>query len=100
MLPPPASSWPNSLLQWITLTNKLDSKSRKELQDHYKASQKKKHECMLATKTKVIQKIMDNGGFTDDIENALAALTYAVESDVEDAEDTMPSGEQDEEVST
>jgi hypothetical protein len=55
---------------------------------------------MLATKTKVIQKIMDNGGFTDDIENALAALTYAVESDVEDAEDTMPSGEQDEEVST
>jgi hypothetical protein len=89
------------MAKFITATdniNKLDSKSRKELQDHYKATQKKKRECMLARKTKVIRKIMDTGGSTDDIEQALAALSYAEESDVEEGDDYVP-GEQEDETS-
>lgn len=63
---------------------KMDTQSKKDLQDNYKEVQKKKRAKMLARKTKVIRKLLDNGGNSEEIEDALLGIADAEESDEDD----------------
>jgi hypothetical protein len=77
------------MAKFITATDnitKLDVKSKKELQEHFKAVQKEKRAKMLARKTSTIRKLIDTGGTEAEIESALAGLVCEDVSDVEDVE--------------
>jgi hypothetical protein len=67
--------------------NKVDSKLKKELQEHFCQKQKKRRAKRIAKQASTIQKLIDTGGSREEIEHALAELTQYNESEYLDNHD-------------
>jgi hypothetical protein len=51
--------------------HKVDTKTKKEIQDAFKQAQRKKRERRLKRHTSMIRQLLDNGGTKEDIEAVL-----------------------------
>jgi hypothetical protein len=76
---------------------KVDTKSKKELQDNYKNEQRKCREKRLKKQTNIIRKLLDTGGSREDIEAVLANINgdedmESVNSDTNEQDDNTDSG--------
>jgi hypothetical protein len=76
---------------------KVDTKSKKELQDNYKNEQRKRREKRLKKQTNIIRKLLDTGGSREDIEAVLANINgdedmESVNSDTNEQDDNTDSG--------
>jgi len=69
--------------------SKVDGKTKKKLQEAFRAEQKKRRDKRMQRKANVIRKLLDTGGTRADIEAALSTMTESIRDDDASVQDDM-----------